>query len=113
MRIFYGRLFSKSQQHIMSGKEVKYERVEKAHVDGDGNVVSVDVREDQGGEDPGMNFKDKRQADLVPDERVLGMTQGTTTGGVGSDLTTGVTTTRTTTVTNAESVDPTLTRHIH
>lgn len=49
-------------------KEVKYERVEKMHIDGTGQVNHREVREDQGGEDPYLNFKDKRPDDLMPGE---------------------------------------------
>ncbi|XP_055337188.1 cytosolic-abundant heat soluble protein 89226-like [Paramacrobiotus metropolitanus] len=45
---------------LPEGKEFKYERVEKAKVDSSGHAKVVDIREDIGGEDPGMNFKDKR-----------------------------------------------------
>ncbi|XP_055337186.1 cytosolic-abundant heat soluble protein 89226-like [Paramacrobiotus metropolitanus] len=47
-------------------QEFKYERVEEIHVDGNGNAELRDVRVDRGGEDPGMNFKDKRPPALVP-----------------------------------------------
>ncbi|XP_055336662.1 uncharacterized protein LOC129587096 [Paramacrobiotus metropolitanus] len=51
----------------VDGREEKLERVETVKTDKAGNVVSHDVREDKGGEDPGMNFQDKRPPGLVPD----------------------------------------------
>lgn len=61
-------------------KEAKYERVEKIDVDKSGNANLRDVREDRGGEDPGLNFQDKRPAGLVPGQPI-GMipTQGSQT----------------------------------
>lgn len=50
----------------MASKESKYERVEKVNVDSDGATLVKNVGEDRGKEDPGMNFQDKRPADLVP-----------------------------------------------
>lgn len=51
---------------LPEGKEFKYERVEKAHVDAGGHAEVIDAREDRGHEDPGMNFKDKRPLGVPP-----------------------------------------------
>ena len=49
-------------------REVKYERVERMHIDGMGQVNHRDVRVDEGGEDPFLNFRDKRPAEITPGE---------------------------------------------
>ncbi|GAV06915.1 CAHS14 [Ramazzottius varieornatus] len=59
----------RSDKHSTSSganKEAKYERVEKIDVDKAGHTNLRDVREDRGGEDPALNFQDKRPAGLVP-----------------------------------------------
>jgi hypothetical protein len=55
-----------SAETMDTTKEVKYERVEKVDVDKGGSIHVKDVREDRGKEDPGMNYQDKRPANLVP-----------------------------------------------
>uniref|UniRef100_P0CU47 Cytosolic-abundant heat soluble protein 89226 n=1 Tax=Hypsibius exemplaris TaxID=2072580 RepID=CAHS5_HYPEX len=50
----------------MATKESKYERVEKVNVDADGATLVKNIGEDRGKEDPGMNYQDKRPANLVP-----------------------------------------------
>jgi hypothetical protein len=50
----------------VDGKEYKYERVETEKVDQLGNATMVDVREDRGKEDPGMNFVDARPPNVAP-----------------------------------------------
>ncbi|OQV16867.1 hypothetical protein BV898_09039 [Hypsibius exemplaris] len=62
----------------LDGQEFKYERVETAKVDADGNAVLVDAREDRGHEDPGMNFQDKRPA--VPPGTPIGVVSSTVSG---------------------------------
>ena len=96
----------------MSGKETKFERVEKSHLDSTGNVTSREVTEDRGGEDPGMNFKDARNASLVPDDK-LGMAP---VGGVNTGVVPDTTRTVTTTTTSGlgartHIADPALPRH--
>ncbi|GAV02176.1 CAHS11 [Ramazzottius varieornatus] len=81
----------------MAGKEQKFERVEKVDVDSTGNATLKTVGVDRGGEDPALNFQDKRPAGLVPDPTVTGMMghQGSATelhssgtSGMGSSSTT-------------------------
>jgi hypothetical protein len=50
----------------MAAKEAKYERVEKRDVDQNGRPIIKSVSEDRGGEDPALNFQDKRPDALVP-----------------------------------------------
>lgn len=50
---------------MSSTKESKYERVEKVAVDRDGRTVVREITVDRGQEDPGMNYQDRRPANLV------------------------------------------------
>ncbi|GAV06209.1 hypothetical protein RvY_16233 [Ramazzottius varieornatus] len=83
-------------------KETKHESVETIH-SGFGKITSHTFTEDQGGEDPGMNYRDKRSTKVLPDgrDRVRGPVQGSNSSGDADETIENMSTT--TEVTNTES----------